>query len=274
METITEIETHTKGYLSVVINNINEHQADLLTIKGLPNDAEKIKIASIESMEETVISLSTMQLHLQEDAHSIYDNLQKAMSLLKKDKVESNKLIEDTSEMVLKSEEKLQQELERNKETKAQFFNYSQQLNATLQVLEKESAKLTMEAQKARNKADKFKKERYYFLALGPFGAAGLATATALFTTWNDKANKAKKAASKSKALLKNLEVLEDNVLRLQDGFGQSIEALSGVQNALGFLSGSIHNIQNNTADENTIVLELFLNAAIKEASLLVLDVS
>jgi hypothetical protein len=273
METITEIETQTKGYLSVVINNINEHQVDLLKIEGLPNDAEKIKIDAIETIKETVRSLSTMQLDLQSNAHDIHQNLQKVISILREDKMVSHKLIEYIYEIVLKSEDKLLKELERNKKNKAQFFNYSQKLHNSLEALEKENARLTMEAQKARNKANKFKKERYYFLALGPFGAAGLATATALFATWSDKANKANKAASKSKARLKNLEVFEDNVLTLQDGFSQSIEVLSGVQNALGFLKGSIHNIQNNINDD-TIALELYLNASLKEASILLLDVA
>ncbi|CAL2087862.1 conserved hypothetical protein [Tenacibaculum sp. 190524A05c] len=274
MYATTSIEPQTKGYLSNIIKNTNEHQVDLLKINGLPNDAEKIKIDAIRAIEESVTSLTSMQIELQKNAHLIYDNLQKAASLLKEDKETSNKLIENTYEIVLESEGELQQELERNKETKALFFNYSQQLHNSLLALEKENAKLTLEAQKARNKANKFKKERYYFLALGPFGAAGLATATALFATWSDKANKANKAASRSKARLKNLEVFEDNILRLQDGFSLNIEALSGVQNALGFLKGNIENIENNTAGENNTALELFLHAAVKEASILVLDVA
>ncbi len=265
-----------KGYVSVVIANLKAHQEDLKIVTGLTKDVEHIKKEALATLKQSTEALQALQQDLQKGAQTTQNHLQEALQLLKTHKAESEAHIEAAHQQALQSDKCLDQELKENKKAQTLFFNYQKQLHEEVLVLEKENAKLKVEAQKAKDQAEKYKKEKYYFLALGPFGLAGLATATALFATWSDKANKAKKAAARSNATLKQHYIFQENIKELQDGFGGSIDALSGVKNTFGFLIGSFNNLIENTngTQQDTTVMSLFLNAAIHEANVLLLDLA
>lgn len=265
-----------KGYISHTIENLNIQQKELSTSKELPKDAEQIKKEAIAVIKKNVKTLQQAQGALKKNTTVIQTYLKEALTLIQSNKAEGLQCIAETHQHALASEQIVADTLEANKTAQSLFFGYHQQLNKSLQTLEKECARLTVEAQKAKDQADKFKKERYYFLGLGPFGLAGLATATALFATWTDKANKAKKAASRSKAKVRELKEFQDNIRLLQDSFSESIEALSGVKNGFVFVLGSINNMLSSTdgTHQETVVISLHLNAAITEIAVLILDLA
>ncbi|KAA1244903.1 hypothetical protein [Aquimarina sp. RZ0] len=264
----------TKGYLSQTIQNIIDHKDHLISLVGLPDKATRIKHEAIELIEENISSIKEMQDDLLEDSSKILDGLQRALTYLKENKNEAIEFINSAHDTAILSKQKLESELQQNIVLKASILKFSQDLQNVLRELQNRNAKLVVDEQKAKDKANKFKKERLYFLALGPFGLVGLATATALFAKWNAKTNTAKKEAAKVRGQINSLKLFQDNVQILQESFSFGIEALSNVKNALDFLSGDIKNIINNTYTTcgDSIVVALYLNAAVKEANVLLID--
>ncbi|EZH73387.1 hypothetical protein ATO12_15720 [Aquimarina atlantica] len=265
-----------KGYLSQLVNVINECQIQLSKGETLPVESEKIKQQALLIIDESVSSIQNVQKLLQKQAISIHNDLLQALSMVYTDKEKCLLLLSRVDKMALEANHGLNEELKKNYIIQEQFFSYSQELYKHFRALEIEDAKIRVEAQKAKDKAKKYEKERYYFLALGPFGLAGLATATGLFTSWSTKASNASKKASKSKAQLEGLQASRDQIKMTQDSFGLCIGALSGVKNTLAFLSSGLHNIMQNNENKNETLtlLTLYLNASISEVTILMQDIA
>jgi|GEM_PF-6765597 len=261
----------TTGYLSQTTQHIINHKNDLNSISGLPDQADNIRKEAIVLLENSISSKKNIQKELQKSSVKILDGLQKALLSIDQNKEKALDYIDRSHDIAVLAQEKLDKELEQNADSKAAILNLSSDLTTVLRALQNQSEALKVEEQKAKNKADKFKKERYYFLALGPFGLAGLATATGLFVTWDAKAKDATRAASRVRNQINTLRLFQENINGLQQSFGAGIEVLSNVKNALSFLAGGIKNsIQNtHTTSEETVVLSLYLNAAIKEVQTL-----
>lgn len=266
----------TDGFLSQTIEKIEDHKEDLEEITGLPEEAVEIRKKAVTLLGDNISSRTSTQNELQESSVGILEGLQKALLSIQENKTETLELIDATYKIALKSQEKLEIELAQNANLKEAILNLSHSLTDILRTFQNRSAELMVEEQKAKDRANKFKKRRFYFLSLGPFGLAGLSTATALFTTWSTKAKKATRAASKVRNQIKAISTFKENINTLQKSFGSGVEVLSGAKNALSFLSGDIRNVIQNTyaSTEDTIVLSLFLNAAIAEVNMLIVDVS
>ncbi len=266
----------TTGYLSQTIQNIIVSKNYLIDMIGLPNKASKIRNQAVELIKKNSVLIGEVQSDLLKDSAKILKELQNASILIKEQGAEASALINSAHNVAVLSKTKLESALEYNLVVKTSLLKFSQELQNVRRELQNHNAQLIVDEQKAKNKASKFKKERFYFLALGPFGLSGLATATALFVKWNAKATNAKKKIMEIRNQMNSLKQFQESINALQENFSLGIEALSNVKNALEFLSGDIKNIINNsnTTDKEPIVIQLYLNAAIKEATILLIDAS
>lgn len=265
------------GYFTLAIQNISNHKTDLNSLNGLSGNAAGIHKESVKLLTANITYMISLQDDLQANTNTMHTHLQDALSFLNENNREAVLVsIHKTHEIAVRFDKRLDDATAYTLSLKKDVIQFSQEANKVLKQLEKQEQQLAVEAQKAKDKADKYKKERYYFLALGPFGLAGLATATGLFTSWTNKSKNASKKVKNKRNEIKQVKDLQEAILELQDSYGFSLEVLSNVKNVLVFLTSDINNVMNNinnSTEENT-VLALYLNASVKQLEVMQVEIS
>lgn len=265
------------GYFTLAIQHISNHKNDLITINGLSSETAAIHKEAIKLLTANIVYMNSLQENLQANTKSMLTKLQAAIKFMNQNNREACiKEVYKTNEIALLLDEELNDAIAYTLEIKSGVIKFSQQTDKVLSQLEKQHQQLLVEEQKAKDKVDKYKKERYYFLALGPFGLAGLATATGLFTSWTTKANNASKKGKNKRNEINQVKKFKSDILELQESYGFSMEVLTNVKNVLVFLTGDINNVINNieNSNEEATILALYLNASIKQLEIMQLEIA
>ena len=265
------------GLLSQSITNLVNYNAHLATLTNLPASAMGVKNAAQSSINTDISAMKQVQTEVLSTSTSIINELQNALSKLKAgNKPESAVLVNTANGQSINLNSFLENQSNVITSSKTQILGFSKTLLTIHAQLQSESDAISVKEQQAKDTAAKYNKEKYYFLALGPFGLAGLATAIALLETWNSKANSYSAKASAMQAQINSLNVLMSNVNNLNSDFSKVISLISNLKNAVGFLSSDIKEVVNdlNTSGSNPNLAELYLTTAINEAKTLHTDAS
>lgn len=264
------------GYFSHTLQNLSDYKNDLESIKGLSAKASEIKKDAVALIAANSTYMNHLQNELQASCKLMLSDLQKALTVVNDNNIKGINLIKDTNKRAMEFNKKTEDAIVYNGNLKTKALGFSNELHLVLAELENKVHKLSAEEQKAKDKADKYKKEKYYFLALGPFGVAGLATATSLFATWNSKAKKASDKVNKVRREIAQVRKFQSQLNELQESFAISIELISNSKNALVLLTGDINTILSNSTVSGLTneVLIVYLKASITQLEIIQTDIA
>lgn len=110
-------------------------------------------------------------------------------------------------------------------------------LNAARDVVQVQRNAAQAAYEEAKSNVDKFTKEKYYYLALGPFGVAGLAAAIAMLDTWNAKLNTVAAQANALQQDLNTIAAYTREVQGLQMEYSRAQRQVSYIRNDVGVIT-------------------------------------
>lgn len=266
------------GLLSQTITNLVNLNQQLGTLGNLPASAQGIQQSAQALFNTDVANLKTIQSDVLAYTTPTITQLNTALADLNSGNTTSAAAIATTANQGAKNLSGTVGGLLNDiMATKTQVISFSNSLSAIETDLQNQITSLNVQIQGAQAKVDQYNKEKYYFLALGPFGLVGLATAIALLATWNGKVNSLNSQISGMNAQISAAQMLITNVNSLIGNFNTAVTQISNINNSINFLSGDIQEViddLNNSKGGGTAQAILYLTTALHEVQTLATDAS
>ena len=150
------------GYFTLAIQNISNHKTDLKSLDGLSGEAAGIHKEAIKLLTANITYMNSLQDDLQANTNTMLTKLQDASAFLNANNREAVvENIHKTNEIAIRFDNRLDDATANTLGLKKDIVKFSQDTNKLLKQLEKQEQQLAVEAQKAKDRADKYKKERY-----------------------------------------------------------------------------------------------------------------
>ncbi|WP_394750815.1 HBL/NHE enterotoxin family protein [Spongiimicrobium salis] len=272
-----KVKSVPKKIFSLLMSNLDTLVKQLGNLVNLPASAKGIRQLSKKIIGADISHLKMIQKQVLPYATSAIPNLEKALEDLKKNPHHTSQvvsLIDEVHKGALQLESSIKRPAASIQDTKVQMLHLSKQLDAMEQGFKNKIIDLKTKAAIASKKIDFYTKRKLYFLALGPLGLVGLGIALGFIISWTEKANNLEAQENSLHAQIASIKLLLISINAMNDYFTKIIQQLSGIKNAIGFLSGDITNIMNDLKNSNTTQAQLYLTTAIHELKTLKMDVS
>lgn len=265
------------GYLSQAIANLQATEKQISNLSGLPSAAQKIQAESVTVISSTLSTVQATQ-------HTILSFVKKSVPELNEiDAMLANNqplpsilaAIENVKNETITLQSDVDETTNQIKTASVQILSYFNRLATIESDLTTQMFKLQSQRDYAKDKEEATKKKYYYLLALGPFGLIGLATALGLYLKWKSDVNDYESQINALNNQISALKTMQAASQLLGSDFRGVMEKISGVKNAVDFLSSDILIIESNL-NENSIflIIEIKIKAAITEVQTLGVDAS
>lgn len=240
--------------LSQVIGNLLQSNN---TLKDALKNSSFLQSDRINSLSSSLSDCCTSFISLQKDLCTFVKDVSNSLSsILNASTIASDDLekvqitvsnqidkIKSFTNLIMATSSTTEPALE---DLKKQFLKYNTDLT---------EVKLKLED--AEKQAKKYNDQKYYFLALGILGLAGLATAIGLLVTWQKKADSYKTEQMKLSRIVKQIDICQSTISTLQKDCSDTINQLSHVSNTINIIISNIKNVKENL--EHTEIVKLFI---------------
>ena len=160
-------------------------------------------------------------------------------------------------------------------ETIETMYGYPDQLTSILAGIIKQRTVLQGQLGYAENREKTVEKKYCMLIALGPFGLAGLAAATAFYMSIKKEVNGYKSEISALNSQIDSLNIMITATGQLYTDLGNVTSSVASVKNAVSFVSNDILEIESDLSSEDArIVIAIKVKATITEVKTLAIDVS
>ena len=263
------------GALSQSVANLQHSENQLKSISNLPSPAQRIQSESLSKIPLMIQYIDAMQNHVGDFVKVALPDLDDILKMLK-----NNEVLEKIGPYIVVARANASsldaladQILTAIQRLTSTVYGYFKQLSQIEVVLTNQMTGLQAQLGNARNREKAAQKEYYYFLSLGPFGLAGLATALA---SWNSTKKEVYGYENKIKYLdfqINLLNGMKKVTGQLGTDFQDVINEVASVKNSVSFVSNDILKVQSeiNTKEPRTVI-EIEVNAAIAEVKTLSVD--
>ncbi len=265
------------GLMSQALANVKATEDTITALSGLPAAAESI----VQQSSDLIGSVAKGIEHLQTDAGvlvpRIEDALSQAETALQQGKpLGEVKVLIDAANTEARGLETTANDVsDLLGKARNSIAAYSNDLAGIENQIGKEIAALNGELGNLKSKRDAAKKKYYWLIALGPFGVAGLAAALALYLKFKHDVDHLQGEINGKQKQVDKQKALVTAVKSLNGDFDTLVDKVSGIKNAVGFLSDDIGRVISDLEHEgNRTIIELFVKAAQTEAKEVAADVA
>ena len=153
-----------------------------------------------------------------------------------------------------------------------QIISVGAELNNMRNSLSSQLASLQGQLQDAQNQVDYYNKRKWYFLLLGPFGIAGVATAVALIVTWTQKVNGYQSDVNNINNQINAANNSINSVCNAQSVCIDSINNVSSINNTVDVMFADITEVIADLSSTTPVTAKLYVTAALTEVQILETD--
>ena len=265
------------GALSQSLANLTVAENQIGSIKNLPASAQRIQEESLSNIPKLISQIQSLQGYVAKYVESALPQLDTIETMLA-----NNVPLEEIRTAVdnLRKETDflntiLDPVMLCIEETIETMYGYPDQLTSILAGIIKQRTVLQGQLGYAENREKAAKKKYYMLIALGPFGLAGLAAATAAYLSIKKEVNGYKSEISALNSQIDSLNIMITATGQLYTDLGNVTSSVTSVKNAVSFVSNDILEIESDLSSEDArIVIAIKVKATITEVKTLAIDAS
>ncbi len=265
----------TTGLLSQTIANLKSLNQQLGAMTNLPASAQGLQQSAQSLFNTDVANLLSIQSSTLAYTSANIPQLSTAVSNLQAgDTTGAAVIVDAANKGAIALSATVGSLLNNIMATKTQVISFSNSLISIEQDLQNQIIALQVQVSAAESRVAQYNKEKYYFLALGPFGLVGLGIAIGLLVTWNNKANDLSAQASSMNAQAAGLQAMMASIKGLINNFSTAVSQISNINNSVTFLSADIQEVITDLNQAGGSAALIYLMTAQHEAETLATDAS